>query len=176
METSDASLTGLAQQVFDALRRHGKRLVLAESCTGGLVASTLTTIPGISEVFCGSAVTYRNETKAEWLSVSREKLDDPGIGAVSEIVAAQMCTGVLAGTPEADIAASITGHLGPDAPPHLDGVVFIGITKKGGATPSILFRQLSSQLPAEGSLRAARRKEAARILLEGVLEELLQVQ
>lgn len=173
METSKESLSGLARQVFETLRHQGKRLVLAESCTGGLVASTLASIPGVSEVFCGSAVTYRNATKTQWLGVSREKLDDPEIGAVSEIVAAQMCTGVLAGTSEADIAAAITGHLGPDAPSELDGVVYIGTTTRGSENPSILRFQLSSESPAEGSLRAVRREEAAKILLEAVLKELV---
>ena len=52
-------------------RRRANALVLAESCTGGLAAAALATIPGISRWFCGSAVTYRDQTKIDWLAVCR---------------------------------------------------------------------------------------------------------
>lgn len=101
------------------------RVVFAESCTGGLVAATLAGVPGISEYLCGSAVTYRNRTKQDWLGVSASDIDR--FTAVSEPVARQMATGVLKQTPEADFATAVTGHLGPDAPADCDGVIYVGI-------------------------------------------------
>ncbi len=125
MDNLAPALEVAAQLLATELHRTGNRIVLAESCTGGLVAATLTTIPGISNHFCGSAVTYRGATKIAWLGVSTEDVhrDD----AVNEEVAHQMAAAVLANTPEATLSVSVTGHLGPDAPPLLDGVVFIAI-------------------------------------------------
>jgi len=109
----------------ETLQQTGQKIVFAESCTCGLLASTLGRVPGISLYLCGSAVTYQNETKARWLGVERDVLVDPG--PVSEVVARQMVDGVLRETPQADLAASVTGHLGPNAEKELDGVVYIGI-------------------------------------------------
>jgi len=105
-----AELEEAARQLAHRLAETRMRLVLAESCTGGLVAATLATIPGISQWFCGSAVTYRDQTKIDWLDVSATHLVH--LTAVSEEVAGEMATGVLQGTQEADLAVSITGHLG----------------------------------------------------------------
>lgn len=118
-------LANQSLEVASLLKATGQRLVLAESCTGGLVAATLARVPGISEYLCGSAVVYRLDTKAKWLGVSESMLIDPG--PVSEVVARAMVRGVLAKTPEATLAASITGHLGPNAPVDQDGLVFVGI-------------------------------------------------
>lgn len=116
-------LTALIQEVASLLQRTDRRVVFAESCTGGLVAASLARVPGISRFLCGSAVVYRLDTKAQWLGVPESLLINPG--PVSGEVAAAMAEGVLARTPEADIAVSITGHLGPDAPKNLDGVLYI---------------------------------------------------
>jgi len=173
MTELNSSLNRLALEVVAALRDQKRRLVLAESCTGGLLASTLAQISGVSEVFCGSAVTYRNETKAEWIDVSREILANPTIGPVSSIVADQMCRGVLDHTSEADLAASITGHLGPNAPPELDGVIYIGVWSRGSPAPEIEKRMVSAIPPDGVLLREYRRVEAARFVLQRVLNELL---
>ncbi|MEX2175773.1 MAG: nicotinamide-nucleotide amidohydrolase family protein [Pirellulaceae bacterium] len=114
-----------ARHVARALRATGHRVVFAESCTGGLLCGALSKIPGISDHLCGGMVVYRNETKAEYLGISRKLLADPG--PVSREVAEQMALGVLARTPEATIALSVTGHLGPNAPAALDGLVFVGL-------------------------------------------------
>ena len=116
------------RDLASALRARNQRLVLAESCTAGRIAAVLGEIAGISEYFCGSAVAYRNETKAHWLDVPRGLLADPG--PVSETVARHMVTGVLARTPEADWAGAITGHLGPDAPQEMDGQRVMQVRKK----------------------------------------------
>ncbi len=120
-----SELNKLAFEVRQLAEQLGDRFVLAESCTSGLAASVLGQQPGISEYFCGSHVTYRNASKHRWLGVSQTDL--ASLGPVSETVAIQMATGALTQTPEARWAVSITGHLGPESPAGLDGVVFLGI-------------------------------------------------
>jgi len=117
-----------ARRVNELLAQGNWRLVLAESCTCGLIAATLGEIPGISAYLCGSAVTYREATKTAWLGVREETLDR--LTAVSREVALQMACGALDATPEADWAVSVTGHLGPNAPDSQDGLVFIGVARR----------------------------------------------
>ncbi len=102
-----------AEQLVQQLERKQLKLVLAESCTGGLVAAELAKVPGVSNWLCGSAVTYRSETKSAWLGIDPAIIDR--YTAVSQEVAIQMVEGVLRHTPEADISAAVTGHLGPQA-------------------------------------------------------------
>ncbi len=89
----------------------GRRLGLAESCSGGLMAARITNLPGASAYMAGSVVAYSNEAKAELLGV------DPGLieahGAVSPQVAEAMAIGALERF-GADVAVSITGIAGPD--------------------------------------------------------------
>ncbi len=88
----------------------GRRLALAESCSGGLMAARVTDLAGASEYFAGGVVAYSNEAKAQMLGV------DPGLieakGAVSPEVAEAMAIGALERF-EADVAVSITGIAGP---------------------------------------------------------------
>ena len=122
---NDATLDELASQVAARLFERGQRLVLAESCTAGLIAATLAKVPGISAHFCGSSVVYRERTKTQWLGVTAATL--ARWSAVSERVTAELTQGVLQRTDEATVALGITGHLGPQAPPDLDGQVFMAI-------------------------------------------------
>jgi nicotinamide-nucleotide amidase len=114
-----------ARRVARLLRESGRKVVFAESCTGGLVSGALTKIPGISNFHCGGVVVYRNETKQAYLGIPAAVLQDPG--PISADVAELMATNVLKMTPEADLAAAVTGHLGPNAPPKLDGLVFVAV-------------------------------------------------
>lgn len=82
------------------------KLATAESCTGGLLASLLTDVPGCSHAFERGFVTYTNEAKAELLGVDTALLDDPG--PVSEVVARAMADGALARS-KAQVAVSVTG-------------------------------------------------------------------
>lgn len=136
----------------------------------------MTSVSGISEFFCGSAVTYRNDTKARWLGVSADDLANPAIGAVSSQVAEQMCRGVLDRTPEASLAAAITGHLGPNAPEGLDGVVYIGLVFRSTApatAPATVQRHLlSAQTEVAERQRPVRQQEAAVLVLQSILAEL----
>ncbi len=89
----------------------GLTLSLAESCTGGSIASIITDIPGSSAYFMGSAVTYSNEAKTSILGVSSDTL--MGFGAVSRETAVEMALGASK-VFDSDIAASVTGIAGPD--------------------------------------------------------------
>ncbi|MDP1963235.1 MAG: CinA family protein [Reyranella sp.] len=99
-----------AERVLVACRKRKLKVVTAESCTGGLVAATLTAIAGSSDVVERGFVTYANEAKREMLGVPWDAL--LGHGAVSEPVARAMAAGALAHS-QADIAVSVTGVAGP---------------------------------------------------------------
>lgn len=126
---SEKHPTKEALEVAALLRAHQKRLVLAESCTGGLVSALLVEVPGISEWLCGSLVTYRDDSKVRWLNIPSEVLAKHS--AVSSEVAGAMVRGALELTHEADFAAAITGHLGPGAPEGEDGLVFSAVGARG---------------------------------------------
>jgi nicotinamide-nucleotide amidase len=101
----------LAKELGVALKARGYMLVLAESCTGGMVAEAVTCIAGSSAWFDRGFVTYSNAAKVELLGVRIETLEK--FGAVSEEVAKEMAIGCLKNS-HAHIAASITGIAGPD--------------------------------------------------------------
>jgi nicotinamide-nucleotide amidase len=101
----------LAERVLALLREHGATLTTAESCTGGLIASMLTRIPGSSDGFHAGFVTYANEIKASVLGVSPDSLE--AHGAVSEPVVREMALGALERS-GADYAISVSGIAGPD--------------------------------------------------------------
>ena len=123
--TITSELQNDAASLAVLLKTENVRIVFAESCTAGLVSASLATVPGISNYHCGSAVVYRLGTKSVWLSIPQSVLEDPG--AVSHEVAELMAIEVLQNTPEADLSASITGHLGPNAPDDQDGLIYIGL-------------------------------------------------
>ena len=99
-----------ARKVVDANRARGRRVAVAESCTGGLVSAALTEIPGSSDVFEAGFITYSNEAKNRMLSVSTDVLET--FGAVSIAVAWSMAQGALKAS-SADVAVTITGVAGP---------------------------------------------------------------
>ncbi len=172
--TTERSLTVSARRLADVLAEKKRRIVFAESCTGGLVSNALTRIAGISEWLCGSAVVYRIETKAEWLGIGRDVLQKPG--PVSRVVATLMAEGVLAKTPEADLAASVTGHLGPNAPARQDGLIYVGLSRrsKEGEPPHTIVKRRVLEAGADGTtglrLRNRRQLAAAAFVLDSVLE------
>ena len=104
----DATIAGALQKV---LREQGKKIVTAESCTGGLIASMITAEPGSSAVFEAGFVTYANSIKHSVLGVSEASLEADG--AVSETVVKQMLAGALAES-GADIGIAVSGIAGPD--------------------------------------------------------------
>lgn len=124
----DSSLDEIAARLLIDSRM---TLAVAESCTGGMVSSRLTDMPGISEVFDRAIVTYSNRAKMEELGVKKETLDK--FGAVSEQTAREMAEGVrrVAGT---DLGISVTGIAGPgggsDAKPV--GLVYTALAHRDG--------------------------------------------
>jgi nicotinamide-nucleotide amidase len=121
----------LAAAVIKNFRERGLSLSLAESCTGGMIAAALTGIPGASDIFWGSAVTYINSAKEHILGVSEATLER--YGAVSEECAREMAEGSrkIYG---ADVAMSVTGIAGPgggsEAKPV--GTVWFGFSSRKG--------------------------------------------
>jgi nicotinamide-nucleotide amidase len=117
----------LEQVVGDLLVANGWRIGAAESCTGGLVTSRLTDVPGSSRYVDRSVVTYSNEAKTELLGVPPEMLN--AHGAVSEPVAQAMADGVRmrAGV---DVGVGVTGIAGPTGgtPEKPVGMVVIAVT------------------------------------------------
>lgn len=107
----DPRLVALAAEVIAANRALGRRLVVAESCTGGLVSAALTAIAGSSDVFEAGFVTYANNAKISILKLSTDILET--FGAVSIATAWGMAQGALERS-EADVAVAITGIAGPD--------------------------------------------------------------
>lgn len=107
------ALDDLVQAVLRAACDHEFRLVTAESCTGGLLASLLTDVPGLSHAFERGFVVYTDEAKHEMLAVPRTTLEREG--AVSEAAARAMAEGALAAA-HGHVAVSITGfaEAGPD--------------------------------------------------------------
>jgi nicotinamide-nucleotide amidase len=103
-------LVSKAREVVEANRAAGRRVAVAESCTGGLVSAALTEIPGSSEMFEAGYVTYSNAAKISDLKVSEEVVET--FGAVSVATAWAMARGALAAS-EADVAVAITGIAGP---------------------------------------------------------------
>ncbi len=93
------------------LRSAGWRLATAESCTGGGIADLVTSIPGASEWYVGSVISYANQVKRELLGVQEEVLRSEG--AVSEAVVRQMADGVFQ-LMRAELSVAVSGIAGPD--------------------------------------------------------------
>jgi len=158
------------------------KLVLAESCTGGMAAAALTGVPGASNWFCGSVVVYRTGTKRAWLRVDPPAFDPPEPDSVGPQTSHALARSAGEVTPEADIAAAITGHLGPNAPADLDGQAFIRIaaTRPGldGAEPLGVSTSYTSQIKPSDKLlkfRGERQEEAAAVFLEEIAAFLLKL-
>jgi len=116
----------IEERVADALRAAGETVAVAESCTGGLIGTLLTAVPGSSAYFDRALVTYSNEAKQDVLAVSRESLD--AHGAVSEPVAREMARGTR-DTAGVDWAISTTGIAGPGGGTEENpvGTVYVGL-------------------------------------------------
>ena len=100
----------LARRVVEENAAAGRKVALAESCTGGLVAAALTEIPGSSSVLDRSFVTYSNEAKQELLGVERDIIE--AFGSVSVACVYAMARGALERS-DADVAVAISGIAGP---------------------------------------------------------------
>jgi nicotinamide-nucleotide amidase len=128
----DRALQALAERAGSVLLERRRRVVVAESCTGGWVAKCLTDIPGSSQWFERGFVTYSNAAKEQSLAVAASVLET--FGAVSRPVAEQMAAGALHHS-DAALAIAITGIAGPDGgtPEKPVGLVWFARTQREGA-------------------------------------------
>ena len=123
-ESRDADLRGLARHVLTLVDRKGLRMATAESCTGGLLSTILTDIPGLSHRFECGFVVYSEAAKTQLLGVPRDLIKEQG--AVSKHVAVEMARRALDRS-KADLAISITGFAGPGGCGDEEGLVHIGV-------------------------------------------------
>lgn len=121
----------VAQRVIETARERGLRIATAESCTGGLIAATLTDVPGASEVVWGGVVSYANEVKRASLGVSEETLATRG--AVSEQTACEMAIGARLSL-GVDATVAVTGIAGPGGAVAGKpvGTVWIAVSSRAG--------------------------------------------
>ena len=124
-------MEGYNFKLVELLKEHGMSISTAESCTGGLIASEISAVPGASEVFFESIVTYSNEAKMRELGVRAETLAEHG--AVSRETAEEMSRGICAHT-GANIGIGVTGIAGPSGGTVKKpvGTVFVSIYADGG--------------------------------------------
>jgi nicotinamide-nucleotide amidase len=157
----DADLERLAIRTGAKLMDAERRLVTAESCTGGWIAKTLTDIPGSSNWFLGGVVAYSNTLKQALLGVLPSTLASHG--AVSEKTAREMAIGALE-TLGGDVAAAVTGIAGPDGgqPGKPVGTVWFGWAWREG-------EEIETRVALEtfsGDREAVRRSAVERALRE----------
>lgn len=116
----------------------GAKLSTAESCTGGLIAGSLTAVPGSSSVVEGGVVSYSNEVKHHLLNVSASDLEH--YGAVSEPVAIPDGAGVHAGALSTTVAVAVTGVAGPGggSPEKPVGTVWFGVDSPRGSRAEVM--------------------------------------
>ena len=126
-----ATLIEQASALLEVCRRKQLRIATAESCTGGLIAATLTEIPGSSDVVERGFVTYSNAAKQTMLDVPAATIGQ--FGEVSRETAEAMATGALAHSP-AELAVSVTGIAGPGGatPGKPVGLVHFAAASKRG--------------------------------------------
>jgi nicotinamide-nucleotide amidase len=134
---SDSELYELAARVGHKLRAAERRVVTAESCTGGWVAKALTDIPGSSQWFECGYVTYSNAAKVRDLGVSAATLES--FGAVSEQAVREMAEGALR-VAHASVALALSGIAGPDGgtPEKPVGTVWFCAVARSGASADII--------------------------------------
>lgn len=143
-DTLASPIDTLVQQVLTEACDRRLTLATAESCTGGLLASVLTDIPGRSHAFERGFVTYTDESKAELLGVPMEMIERHT--AVSEPVAKAMAEGAMEHS-RADAAVSITGYADGCGPEGSAGLVFIAVARKG--RPTVITREEFGEIGRE---------------------------
>lgn len=125
-----SDIVELTRRLLDICKAHGVLVATAESCTGGMIISLMTDLPGSSSMVDRGFVTYSNDAKMEMLGVRKETLDT--VGAVSERTALEMAAGALERS-NAGLALSVTGVAGPDggSADKPVGLVWFGLAMTG---------------------------------------------
>ena len=131
-------MSDLVEQLSEKLRAKKWKLVTAESCTGGMIATAITDKAGSSDVFDRGFVTYSNQAKIDNLGVDEATLQKHG--AVSQETAIEMAKGALENS-QANVSVSVTGIAGPGGgtPQKPVGLVYIGYGLKGGVVQAKAF-------------------------------------
>ncbi|NVN86225.1 MAG: CinA family protein [Rhodopseudomonas sp.] len=164
MSGSDARADSraLARSLLDLCRSRKLTIATAESCTGGLVAATLTDIPGSSDVIDRGFITYSNEAKHAMLGVTNTMLST--FGAVSKETATAMAVGALENA-DVDLAVSITGIAGPGGatPGKPVGLVHFAVAARDGR---IAHREHRFGAIGRSAVRQRSVVEALRMLME----------
>jgi nicotinamide-nucleotide amidase len=163
MTQSDRALQRLADRVGRRLLKQKRRLVTAESCTGGWIAKAMTDIAGSSQWFLEGFVTYSDEAKMRQLGVHRAVLKRSG--AVSKATVRAMASGALRHS-EAEIAVAVTGIAGPGGAVAGKpvGTVWVGwATRRGRAI------RIGTELKHFRGNRESVRRKTVRAALEGLL-------
>ncbi|MBE7054258.1 MAG: competence/damage-inducible protein A [Ruminococcaceae bacterium] len=151
----------LENVVYSILKEKNLTLTTAESCTGGLIGSIITNVPGVSSYYKEGIVTYSNEAKMKYLGVKEETLKE--FGAVSCETAKEMAEGALKNT-GADIAVAVTGIAGPDGgtAEKKVGLVYISVADKDNTVvEKFQFtgdRQKVRRLAAKNAINMVRKK------------------
>ena len=129
-------LSNEAQELSEILVTNGLTISVAESCTGGSLSNTITSIPGASSYFDCGYITYSNQSKVEMLGVDTQTIKT--YGAVSEEVALEMVIGAITKS-HSDVAISITGVAGPTGgtPEKPVGMVCFGFFCDGKTNTTI---------------------------------------
>lgn len=158
-------LVTMAQRVISKNVGAGRRVVVAESCTGGLVTAALTEIAGSSAVLDRGFVVYSDDSKHQQLGVARDIIDT--FGAVSVAVAWAMAIGALQRS-DADVAVAVTGIAGPHGGTEQKpvGLVVFAVALRGAEPDDC---QTDTRLFAAGATRADVRHQAALLALEKLL-------
>lgn len=135
-ETPQDPIVALARRVVIENAAAGRRIAVAESCTGGLVCAAITEIPGSSAVLDRGFVTYSNESKRELLGVSEDIIE--AFGAVSPATAWAMAQGALRHS-RADVAVAISGVAGPDGGSEMKpvGTVVFACARRGESVEDV---------------------------------------
>lgn len=128
--SGDSIQESLEYSIYELLKKYQYKMTTAESATGGMIASTLINVPGISEFFEQGYVTYSNDAKIQMIGVSAETIEHYGV--VSSETAADMAQSA-ARKAACDVAVSVTGVAGPDGGTKECpvGLVYIGCYVKG---------------------------------------------
>ena len=122
----------LLERTAHVCKEQSVQLVLAESCTAGMIAALLAQTPGASSWLCGSSVVYQVATKQAWLNIDRHLLQH--YSPESPQSSQALCRAVLEQTPHANCGLAITGRLGPSDRPLEDGVAYLACAWKGLST------------------------------------------
>ena len=154
------SISVMTSNIFKILTEKNKTLSIAESCTGGLIASSITDVPGSSKIFLGGVIVYATAMKKKILKIPEKVFN---YGVISEQMAEAMALSVKSLT-GSDYSIATTGNLGPDTMENKPaGLIYIAV-----ATPENVFVK---ELRLEGD-RYFNKKNATKEALEFLIEKI----